>query len=133
MEDEEMKEGSPNSRSPSVTRSSRTGSSASSTPPATSAAEILAELGMTLPMEDVVLDAVSTKKVTHFEQTCYSLFGEYVCRMAAELGTQFGRRSDFVMERANLLLKEKRGPNRANKFRSYISRTRKDEMQGSTC
>lgn len=133
MEDEEMKEGSPNSRSPSVTRSSRTGSSASSTPPATSAAEILAELGMTLPMEDVVLDAVSTKKVTHFEQTCYSLFGEYVCRMAAELGTQFGRRSDFVMERANLLLKEKRGPNRANRFRSYISRTRKDEMQGSTC
>ena len=36
------------------------------------------------------------------------------------------------MERAELLLKEKRGPNRANKFRTYISRTRQDEMQGST-
>jgi hypothetical protein len=91
IEDEEMKEGSPNLRSASVTRSSHAGSSASSSPPATSAAEILAELGMTLPVEDAVLDAVSTKKVTHFEQTCYSLFGEYVCRMAAELGTQFGR------------------------------------------
>ena len=84
-------------------------------------------------MEDVVLDALLTKKVTHFEQTCYSLFSKYVCRMAAKLGTQFGRRLDFVMELANLLLKEKRGPNRAKKFRSYISQTRKDEMQGSTC
>ncbi|EDR04399.1 uncharacterized protein LACBIDRAFT_304645 [Laccaria bicolor S238N-H82] len=52
--------------------------------------------------------------------------------MAAELGTQFGRRSEFVLERAELLLKEKRGPNRANKFRSYISQTRKDDMQGMT-
>ena len=135
MEEEEMEEGrqrSPNSRSVSVARSSRTVSSASSTPPVTSAAEMLAELGMTLPVEDAILEAVSTKKVTIFEQSCYSLFGEYVCRMAAELGTQFGRRSDFVMERAELLLKEKRGPNRANKFRTYISRTRQDEMQGST-
>ncbi|KIJ90167.1 hypothetical protein K443DRAFT_50635, partial [Laccaria amethystina LaAM-08-1] len=100
--------------------------------PVTSAAEILAELGMTLLVEDAVLEAVSTKKVTIFEQSCYSLFGEYVCRMVAELGTQFGRRSDFVMERADPLLKEKRGPNRANKFRTYISRTRQDEMQGMT-
>lgn len=134
MEDEEMEEGTqsrPHSRSASVARSARSTSSASSTPPATSAAEFLAQLGMTLPVEEAILEAVSTKKVTHFEQTCYSLFGEYVCQMAAELGTQFGRRSEFVLERAELLLKEKRGPNRANKFRSYISRTRKDDMQGS--
>ncbi|EDQ99681.1 uncharacterized protein LACBIDRAFT_316216 [Laccaria bicolor S238N-H82] len=133
--EEEMEEGTrsrPHSRSASVARSARSTSSAPSTPPATSAAEILAELGMSLPVEDAVLEAMSSKKVTIFEQSCYTLFGEYVCRMAAELGMQYGRRSDFVLERANLLLKEKRGPNRANKFRTYISRTRQDEMQGMT-
>ncbi|EDR08121.1 uncharacterized protein LACBIDRAFT_327418 [Laccaria bicolor S238N-H82] len=82
-------------------------------------------------VENAVLEALSTKKVTNFEQLCYLLFGEYVCRMAAELGAQYGRRPDFVLERADLLLKEKRGPNRANKFRSYISRMRKDDMQGT--
>ena len=116
----------------SVTWSSCTVSSASSTPPVTSAAEMLAELGMTLPVEDAILEAVLIKKVTIFEQSCYSLFGKYVCRMAAKVGMQFGRRSDFVMERADLLLKERQGPNRANKFRTYISRTCQDEMQGGT-
>ena len=129
---EEGRQHSPNSHSVSVTRSSHTVSSASLTPPVTSAAEMLAELGMTLPVEDAILEAVSTKKVTIFEQSLHTLFGEYVCWMAAELGTQLGRQPDFAMERADLLLKEKQGPNRANKFRTYISRTHQDEMQGST-
>ena len=72
---EEGRQGSSNSRSASV---ARTVSSTSSTPPVTSAAEFLAELGMTLPVEDAVMEAVSTKKATIFEQSCYALFGEYV-------------------------------------------------------
>ena len=105
IEEEEMEGGT--RHLVSVTWSSCTVSSASSTPPVTSAAEMLAELGMTLPVEDAILEDVLMKKVTIFEQSCYSLFGKYVYWMAAKVSMQFGRRSDFVMERADLLLKER--------------------------
>jgi hypothetical protein len=73
------------------------------------------------------LEELSSTKPSLMEAALYPMFGEIVWQVAHRLGHLYGRSSDFAMEKAGLLRKEKRAPNRYNMFKTFASRMKPEE------
>ena len=74
------------------------------------------------------VETISSQKPSLMESAMYRLFGRIVWQLAARLGHLNSRSSEFVMEKANLLQKEKRAPNRYNVFKTFASRSKPDDL-----
>lgn len=102
---------------------------ASFTPSQLDAASVLNSYSLVLMPPALLpeLDEVSSKKPSLLEVALYPMFGEIVWQFAHRFAHLYGRSPDFVMEKANLLRKEKRAPNRYNMFKTFASRTKPEE------
>ena len=74
------------------------------------------------------VETISSQKPSLMESAMYRLFGRIVWQLAARLGHLNSRSSVFVMEKANLLQKEKRAPNHYNVFKTFASRSKPDDL-----
>ena len=102
---------------------------ASFTPSQLDAAAVLSSYGFALMPNALlpVLEEVSPKKPSLMETALYPMFGEIVWQVAYKLGHLYGRSSDFAMEKAGLLRKEKRAPNYYNIYKTFASRMKPEQ------
>jgi hypothetical protein len=102
---------------------------ASFSPSQLDAASVLNSYGLTLMPNALLpdLEELSSTKPSLMEMALYPMFGQIVWQVAHKLGHLYGRSSEFAMEKAGLLRKEKRAPNRYNTFKTFVSRTKPEE------
>ncbi|EDQ98706.1 uncharacterized protein LACBIDRAFT_335717 [Laccaria bicolor S238N-H82] len=102
---------------------------ASLSPSELDASAVLRSFNLNLMPEELIpkVDTVSSQKPSLMESALYRLFGRIVWQYAACLSHLNSRSPDFVMEKANLLQKEKRAPNRYNVFKTFASRSKPDD------
>ena len=102
---------------------------ASLSPSELEASALLRSYNLNLLPKELVpkVDTNSSQKPSLMESALYHLFGRIVWQYAARLGHLSGRSPDFVMEKANLIQKEKRAPNRYNVFKTFASRSKPDD------
>ncbi|EDQ98440.1 uncharacterized protein LACBIDRAFT_335963 [Laccaria bicolor S238N-H82] len=99
------------------------------TPSQLDAVSVLNSYGLILMPDALLLDLdeLSLTKPSLLETALYPMFGQIVWQVAHRLGHLYGRSSEFAMEKAGLLRKEKRAPNWYNMFKIYASRMKPEE------
>lgn len=99
------------------------------TPSQLDAASVLNSYGLTLMPTALLpnLEEISSIRPSLMEAALYPMFGEIVWQFAHRFGHLYGRSSEFAMEKAGLLRREKRAPNRYNIFKTFASRTKPEE------
>ena len=99
------------------------------TPSQLDAASVLNSYGLTLMPTALLpnLEEISSIRPSLMEAALYPMFGEIVWQFAHRFGHLYGRSSEFAMEKAGLLRREKRAPNRYNIFKTFASRTKQEE------
>lgn len=102
---------------------------ASFTPSQKDAASILRSYGLTLMPDSLLtdLEEISTKKPSLLETAMYPMLGSIVWQLAGRIGNLYGRTAQFAMEKAGLVQKEKRAPNRYNLYKSFASQTKPED------
>ncbi|EDR00932.1 uncharacterized protein LACBIDRAFT_333636 [Laccaria bicolor S238N-H82] len=102
---------------------------ASLSPSELNASAVLRSFNLNLMPEELIpkVDTVSSQKPSLMESALYRLFGRIVWQYTARLGHLNSCSPDFVMEKANLLQKEKRAPNHYNVFKTFASRSKPDD------
>ena len=99
------------------------------TPSQLDAASVLNSYGLTLMPTALLpdLEEISSTKPSLMEAALYPMFGEIVWQHAHRFAHLYGRSSEFAMEKAGLLRKEKRAPNCYNMFKTFTSRMKPEE------
>jgi len=93
------------------------------------AASVLNSYGLTLMPTALLPDLkeISLTKPSLMEAALYPMFGEIVWQHTHRFTHLYGHSSEFAMEKAGLLQKEKRAPNCYNMFKTFTSQMKPEE------